>query len=45
MWGWAKMKFLCRYTNSETYSPTSCAHIMRERMYATVYVARSFNFS
>ena len=38
------MKFLCRYTNSETCSPTSYAYIMREHMYATMYVARSFNF-
>ena len=45
LWGWAEMKFLCRYTNSETCSPTSYAYIMREHMYATMYVARSFNFS
>ena len=45
LWGWAEMKFLCRYTNSEMCSSTSYAYIMRECMYATVYVARSFNFS
>ena len=44
LWGWAEMKFLCRYTNNETCSPTSYAYIMRGRMHATVYVARSFNF-
>jgi hypothetical protein len=37
--GWAKMKFFSRYTNNETCSLTSYAYIMRERMYATVYVA------
>ena len=45
LWGWAKMKFFWRYTNSETCSPTSYAYIMRERMYATVYVARTLTFS
>ena len=44
MWGWAEMKFLCRYTNNRTCSPTSYTYIMRERMYATMYVVRSFNF-
>ena len=45
MWGWAEIKFLCKYTNNETCSPISYAYIMREHMYATVYVARSFIFS
>ena len=34
------MKFFCRYTNNETYSLTSYAYLMRERMYATLYAAR-----
>ena len=27
LWGWAKMKFLCRYANNETCSPTSYVYI------------------
>ena len=44
LWGWAKMKFLCRYTNSEMCSPTSYVIYMRKCMYATMYAVRSFNF-
>ena len=43
LWGWAKMKFLCRYTNSESVAQLAMLY-MRERMYATVYAVRSFNF-
>ena len=44
LWGWAKMKSLCRYTNSETCSPTSYA--ICERTYVCYHVChRSFNFS
>jgi hypothetical protein len=43
MWVWAAMKVLCRYTNSATCSSISCVYL-RERMYATVYVARSLYF-
>ena len=29
LWGWAEMKFLCRYTNSKMCSPTS--YVIYER--------------
>ena len=38
LWGWAEMKFLCRYTNSETCSPTS--YIIYERTYVCHRVCR-----
>ena len=44
LWGWAEMKFFCRYANNEMSSPTSSANIMREHLYATVYVTRTSRF-
>ena len=43
LWGWAEIKFLCRYTNNETCSPTS--YVIYERTYVCHHVCRrSFNF-
>ena len=44
LWCWAEMKFLCRYTNSKTVARLVMSY-MREHLYPTVYVVRSFNIS